>query len=376
MLKATANIADLQKGLAQTSSIAGKFTSMPILANVRLDASGGRLTLTATDLEITFQASYDADVLEEGSFTVPAKALSDIAGSLSGNSATLEELENLVLKVKTDYFTADLLGISPDEFPKTADTGSVTYTEFPSAQVADAVSKTIYSVAVGNTNFNLAGIFWVKEPLEDGRETLKLVSTDNNRLNIATLAVDNLEAFLLDTGVLLSRKGLTELKNLAETADKISLGVNANNLVAKTENSLLIIRLLSGKFPNYQVLIPQQKGHSINLNRRDFTESLKRMSLISTGKFRVVYFQVNQDSLILTSSNPELGQAEEKIPVDYEGPVIDIGFDPRHLLEALGSLKSEIIQLELIDNSRPAVITGENDPGYTGIITTITPRDD
>jgi DNA polymerase-3 subunit beta len=376
MLKAMVTIQELQRGLSLTTNIAGKFSSMPILANVRLEASAGRLTLTATDLETTFQASYAADVMDEGSLTVPAKTLSSIASSLNGSTVILEELENLVLQVKTDYFVTDLLGLSSNEFPKTEDMGAITFTDFPSSDLVDSINKTIYSISVGNANFNLGGIYWVKEPLGEEHEVLKLVSTDNNRLNVATLATDNLEAFLLDTGVLVSRKGLQELKALAETTERISLGLNATNLVARTANSLLILRLLNGKFPNYHLLIPTEEGYGITLNRKEFTDTLKRMSLLVNEKFRVIYFFVNSDSMLLTSNNPELGQAEEKIPISYEGPPLKIGFDPKFILDAITTMKSEKIKISITSNKRPAVLTGENDRGYLGIITTVAPPED
>jgi DNA polymerase-3 subunit beta len=375
MLKVSADINELKKGLSQTSSIANKFTSMPIMANVLLEGAAGRLTLTATDLEITFQCSYDADVLEEGSITVPAKTLSDITNSLKGSVVLLEEKENLILGIVADNFSTDIFGISPEEFPKPADTGAITFTDFPSSDLVDSINKTNYSVAPGNTNYNLAGVYWVKEPAGE-HEVLKLVSTDNNRLNIAILATDNLEAFMLDEGILVSRKSLTELKSLAEKTDRVSLGVNANSLVARTSNSIMIMRLLNGKFPNYKALIPNEDGYVINLDRKDFTESLKRMSLLSNDKYRVVYFMVNEDSLVLTSRNPTLGHAQETIIINHQGPSIHVGFDPKCLLEPLNTLKSDKVKLSLINSSRPAIITGESDPGYMGIVSIITPRED
>ncbi|MDR2405782.1 MAG: DNA polymerase III subunit beta [Deltaproteobacteria bacterium] len=375
MLKVLANIEELKKGLSQTSSIANRYTSMPIMANVLLEGAAGRLTLTATDLEITFQCSYDADVLDEGSLTVPAKILSDIVSSLRGTVVFLEEKENLILNIECDNFSTDIFGMSPEEFPRPADTGAITFTDFPGGDLVDSITKTNYSVATGNTNYNLAGVFWVKEPVGD-HEVLKLVSTDNNRLNIATLATDNLEAFLLDEGILVSRKSLTELKSLAEKNDRVSLGVNANNLVARTPNSIMIMRLLNGKFPMYQSLIPKEEGYIINLDRKEFSDTLKRISLLSSDKYRVVYFKVNEDSLVLYSRNSDVGEAQEKIIISHQGPFIHVGFDPKCLLEPLGTLKSEKVKLSIINSSRPAVITGEADPGYMGIVSIITPRED
>lgn len=370
-----ANIKELQKDLTHITSIAGKFTSMPILSNVLIEASGGLLTLTASDLEVTFQCSIEADVLEEGAITVPAKPFADIIGSLKGATLTLEERENLVLRVKTDYYHSDLLGISPTEFPKTMDTGAVTFTEFPGAALVDSINKTIYSVAGGNTNYNLAGIFWVKEQVGD-HEALKLVSTDNSRLNIATLAEENLGGLLLDEGVLVSRKGLSELKSLAEDSLAVSLGVDAKNLVARTGNTLLVMRLLNGKFPNYHVLIPDEAGHPIVVKREDFSDSLKRVSKIFDDKVRVVYLRIGEDSLTLSGKNSKVGESEESLTVSHSGPELSFGFDPRHLLDAISTMKSKELRINIIDNKRPAVLSGDQDPGYLGILTIMAPAEE
>ena len=256
--------------------------------------------------------------------------------------------------------------------------GTVSFTDFPSSDIIDAINKTIYSVVPGNSNFNLGGIFWEKDS-SGGQEVLKLASTDNNRLNVATLAAGGLDEFVMaegSPGFIISRKSLSELKSLAEGEDRVALGVGASCLVAKTKNSLMIMRHLSGQFPKYQALIPTEEGWVITVSRKDFIESLKRVSLLSAEKSRIVYFAIHDGGMIMSIANKAVGQAEEKITISYTGPDINIGFDPKHLLASLNSLKSERVSIRIINNKNPAVGTGEADPGYLGIITTVTPREE
>ncbi|MDR2459368.1 MAG: DNA polymerase III subunit beta [Deltaproteobacteria bacterium] len=371
MLKAKVKNDEFQKGLSQTSNIAGKFTSMPILSNVLLQTVGGKLILNATDLETTFQAEYLADVISEGKLAIPAKTLNDISHSLDSSEVLdLEELDNFTLEVKGGAFKTNIYGMSPDEFPRSPQLENLPLAQVKSSDLLDAISKTSYSVTTTNTNYNLAGIFWITEEVDDAK-VLHLVSSDSNRLNITTLTSPTIADFDGDRGLITSRKGLMELKLLAETSESIQLAVNISSLVAKTDNSLLMIRLLEGNFPDYRKLIPPSPTITITLNRREFIDTLRRMTLLTTNKFKVIYFKFTQDNLNLSTHNPELGLAEENVAVQYEGEELTIGFEPRHLMDPILNLKSERFQIEILDANRPVIIKGADDPGYMGILTTV-----
>ncbi|MDR2613158.1 MAG: DNA polymerase III subunit beta [Deltaproteobacteria bacterium] len=376
MLKAKVKREDLQKGLAQTSNIAGKFTSMPILANVLLETSGDRLLVSATDLEISFLATYEAEVSGEGKITVPSKTLSDIVHSLSSaEHIDLTEMDNQTLEVRTDTFRVEIYGLSPDDYPRIGDAEDVPMAEFGSDALTDAIGKTIYSVTTNNHNFNLAGIQWIKENKEGEEEAVRLVSSDSNRLNVATLRPSGIENFPADEGILVSRKGLNELKSLAEANSSVRIGVSVNQLACRAGNSVLIIRLLEGKFPDYNGLLPPPPTMSVELNRREIGDTLKRMSLLTTNKCRVIFLRFVQDWLYISTENPELGQAEEMVALDYSGEEVIIGFDPRHLLDAINSLRSERFRIKYVDQKTPVILTADDDAGWLCIISTVSPKD-
>jgi DNA polymerase-3 subunit beta len=375
MLKAKVKNDEFLKGLTQTSNIAGKFTSMPILTNVLLETSGGKLILNATDLEITFQASYDADVLGEGRITIPAKTLFQIAHSVNAETVELEEKENLVLHVKAHNYRSDIYGLSAEDFPRPASVSGVPMAEFDSEALIDAIAKTSFTVSnTGPQNYNLSGIQWLKETTDEG-PVVRLVSSDSNRLNYATLKPADIDDFQLDGGILVSHKGLQELKSLAETTDKLKIGVNISNLTAQTKNSILAMRLLEGKFPDYKGLLPPAPTVTVVLNRKEFQEVMTRMNLFTTPKYRAIYFKFTEDNLLLTTKNPEMGEAQEEVPVSFKSEEMTIAFDPKHILEPLKIMKSERVKLSIVNNKTPVVIYGDDDPGYLGIITTISQRD-
>ncbi|MDR2353542.1 MAG: DNA polymerase III subunit beta [Deltaproteobacteria bacterium] len=377
MLKVKVKKDELEKGLAQISNIAGKFSSMPVLANVLLEAQDGLLILSGTDLELTFRARYTAEVFDEGKITAPAKTLSDLVHAVNSEFVVLEELENQTLELQTTNFTTDIYGMSPESFPYVSDLENIPMAEFQAAKLVDAINKTIYTVSASKINYNLSGIYWFKEPDENEVEVLRLASSDSNRLNLATLPTNNLEDMHLENGILVSRKGLAELKTLADNVETIALGLDVNNLIAKTSTTTLSIRLLQGNFPNYKMLIPETPPVTVVLNRKDFIESLKRFNLLTTSKYRMAYMEISENSIILTNDNPELGTAKEEIETEYKGPNYKLSFDPKFFLEPLGTLKSERFQFLLTDTKKPVRITAvDDDPGYMGIISLIAPKDE
>jgi DNA polymerase-3 subunit beta len=378
MLKAKVKNDEFLKGLSQTSDIAGKFTSMPILTNVLLETSGGKLILNATDLEITFQASYDAEVLGEGKITIPAKHLYQIANSVNAEIVELEEKEHLVLNVKADNFKADIFGLSAEDFPRPASVSGVPMTEFESDALIDAINKTSYTVNPASSGkFNLAGIQWIKETTDAGISHIRLVSSDVNRLNYATLNPQDIGDFLRDNqlGILISQKGILELKSLAETVDKLKIGVNISHLTAQTDNAILSVRLLEGNFPDYKSVVPQNPVVTVTFSRKDLHEVVTRMNLLTTPKYRAIFFNFSEDKLLLSTKNPDLGEAEEEFPMDYKFPPMSVAFDPRHILDSLKVMKSDRVKLSILDLSKPVAIYGDEDPGFLGIIATITQKE-
>jgi DNA polymerase-3 subunit beta len=255
------------------------------------------------------------------------------------------------------------------------DTDNVVCLPFETESLKDAINKTSYSVFQGQQAFNFAGIYWIKEIDENGQQVLRLTSTDSSRLNVASIYSESVEAFPLepqfDKGILVPRKGLLELKNLADTVPVLNLGLTMNNLVAKTDNAVMHIRLLEGLFPDISKVRHQDHDKELTVNRKDFLEVLKRVSILTTQKYNTIYFQFLPGILNLTIVNPELGRADERVVTDYDGPEVTIGFEAKFFIEALSAMKSSRVRLAITDSIKPVVLTGAEDPGYTGIITTL-----
>jgi len=358
---------DLAKGVGQTSAIAEKRSSMPILSNILMEAIAGELKLTATDMEISFQGVYPAEVAEPGRLTVTAKKLNEVVRLLPADEINLRETANLSLELTAGQFSTQMYGLSPADFPQMPPVDDIQYIEANGQELTGAIDKTIFSVAVEETRYNLSGVFMEKIEYE-GSPCLRFVSTDGHRLNMASVSPPNLADLELPKGILISKKGLGELRRLADSVEKIQLGVTVNSLVARTPTAILSMRLLDGRFPDYHLVLPKDNDKHLRAGRKELLDTLKRISIMSSDDYKAVKFKIEPGRLTISSMTPELGKAEESLAVEYDGPMLESGFNPRFFIEALAPLVSDKIKISLFDAEKPALLTAAEDPGYYGVI--------
>jgi DNA polymerase III subunit beta len=172
----------------------------------------------------------------------------------------------------------------------------------------------------------------------------------------------------LAQGVMIPRKGMSELNRLASEEGVVEIGFKQKDCVAKKQNALLVMRLLEAKFPDYQAVIPTEAAFSISLKRSSLLEAMRKMLILSNERYRAVKITLENDVLDLVSANPDLGEAQEKIDITYSGERIEAGFNPRYFIDVVQAMQSDIIHMEFMDNSKPCVIKGDEDDGFIGLI--------
>jgi DNA polymerase-3 subunit beta len=367
MLHAKVRREELSKGISQAYSVANKRTTMPILSNVLISTQDDQLVLTVTDLEITFQGHYNAEIIENGLITIPAKIFNEVIKSIIGDVVEIRETDNHSMELSCGTFKTTLFGLSPENFPKVPLLDNMAYTTFESKDIIDAINKTIFAVATSDDTYNLSGVNLIKD-IEDSEQFLRWVSTDAQRLNVCSMTCPDLSNFQPEGKVLISRKGLQELKNLADGSETIALAVSSNSFTAKTDNALLMARLLDGAYPDYKPIIPKDNDQTVWLDRKAFQDSLKRISLLTSDKYPVSKFAFTKDLLTITSMNPELGQAEESLGVEYNGEDIVTGFNPSFYIDVISAMRSEKISILLKAGNATYLLSGPEDPGYIAVL--------
>jgi DNA polymerase III subunit beta len=362
----------LLKGVSRTLGVVDRRGTMPILSHFLLDAQDSQVTIAATDLEVSFRGVYPAEVLEPGSLTLPAHYFHNLIKEMPGDFLELVGTEKSNLQIQVGESRYQLLGLPADQFPPVPEITDQTLAEVESGQLKEMIEKTIFSVSVDDLQYHLSGIFWEKLETPGGLE-LRLVSTDGHRLTVIQRPLPASEHFAIEDGILIPRKGVAEISRLLAEEEKVSLGLTKKSLALKADNKFLFIRLLEKKFPDYRRIVPESFEFRFRLNRQVLFDTIKRISLLSTDRFRGVIFNLTADTLEVNFQNPEVGEGREVVPLTLdEGDAgqlpIQIGFNARYFLEPLAAMSGEEVLLEMNDKDRPCRLMDKDDPSYYAIV--------
>jgi DNA polymerase III subunit beta len=253
--------------------------------------------------------------------------------------------------------------------PEIAD---LTLVEVDSAVLKEMIEKTIFSVSVDDLQYHLSGIFWERLETPEGFQ-LRMVSTDGHRLTLIQRPLPASEQFAIEEGILIPRKGVAEILRLLAEEEKVGLGLSKKSLALQTDSKYLFIRLLEKKFPEYRRIIPESFAYRFVLSRQALYETIRRISLLSTERFRGVVLTFGPDTLEVTFHNPEVGEGREVVPLtlaagDAGELPMQIGFNARYFLEPLSVMTEDTVFLELNDRERPCRLVQQDDPNYFAII--------
>jgi DNA polymerase-3 subunit beta len=369
MMKLRVERDTLLKGVFRTLGVVDRRGTMPILSHFLMQAEGAQVTIAATDLEVSFRGVYPALVEEPGALTLPAHYFHNLVKELPGDFLDLTGTEKSNLQIQVGESRYQLLGLPADQFPPIPEITDQAMAAVESRQLKDMIEKTIFSVSVDDLQYHLSGIFWEKvEGLQ-----LRMVSTDGHRLTVIQRLLPESEQFAIEDGILIPRKGVAEISRLLAEEGKVSLGLSKKSLALKADNKFLFIRLLEKKFPDYRRIIPEAFEYRFVLSRQAMFDTIKRISLLSTERFRGVIFNLSADTLEVNFQNPEVGEGRELLPVELEqGDAsqlpMQIGFNARYFLEPLSAMTGDEVVLNMNDKDRPCRLMDKDDPSYFAII--------
>jgi DNA polymerase III subunit beta len=361
---------DLINLLAKTQNIVDKRNTMPILVNVLFDANKSRLKVFATDLEVSLTDETIADVQEPGQLAVNARNLFDIVKELSEGPISLTKKKNNWIEIKQNKSVFNIVGIGAEEYPIFPTFKTTDFIKVEAKVISEMIERTIYSVSNDETRYHLNGVYFEKRK-ENGKICFRMVATDGHRLSLVEreISSDIHESSIPNTGVIIPRKGLTEIKKIIDSLEGfIEMAFEGSQLIIKNNNTVLMVRLIEGKYPNYQQLIPQKVMKTASIDREIFLGSIRRVSLLSNHKSKGVTISLSNGKMEITSNNPELGDAKEEIDVEYSGDDMKIGFNAKYILDILNSFDDQNLDLELDGQLSPGLIRPENDKKYTCVV--------
>lgn len=304
---------------------------------------------------------------QEGNITISGRKLFEILKESNSEKFVIKGKENNWVFLSDGVARFDLACIEPEEFPIFIEPEDVPMVSIDGALLSDMINKTIYAVTIEEAGFKLSGVFTEKVAYE-GRSFLRMVATDGHRLSLIDRPVPNLENLDLPQGVMIPKKGMSELNRLGSEGGNLEIGFKQKNCVAKKENAVLVMRLLEAKFPDYQAVIPKESAFRVSLKRSSLQEAMRKMLILSNERYRAVKITLEDNVMDLVSTNPDLGEAQEKLDITYSGDRVEAGFNPKYFIDVIQAMQSDIIHMEFTDNSKPCVLKGEADEGFIGLI--------
>ena len=361
---------DLLRELHLIQGIVERKNTIPILANVLMEANGGEdVQLLATDLEVGLRSRCPATITKAGSLTIPAKKLYMIVRALPETDIRIKQEAKGSVKVAADRFDSRIQTLPREDFPTLPEPGDSATATLPRALLRQMVAKTQFTITHDDTRYFLNGALLVLKP-----DQITLVATDGHRL--ALVSAKRAQA---GTGkdvegevrAILPKKTMWELARLlAEGDGDVEYGRGEKHLFFKVDGRQLISRMIDAQFPAYERVIPQGNDKTIEFERDRLMSAIKRVALLSSERSRAVKFQISKDSVEVISSSPEVGEAKETLVVEYGGTPVQVCFNAQYVIDFLNVAGTDSIALEFKDEMSQAVMRPIGGEGcdYTYVI--------
>jgi DNA polymerase-3 subunit beta len=354
-MKATIERATLLKSLGHVQSVVERRNTIPILSNVLIEArDDNSIRLMATDLDLQVDESVPATVTQAGATTVSAHTLFDIVRKLpDGSQVELNAAEGK-MQVNAGRARFNLSTLPRDDFPVIAEGELPTRFELPAATLRQLIDKTRFAISSEETRYYLMGIF-----LHVADDQLKAAATDGHRLARVVLPKPDGADGMPD--VIVPRKCVAELRKLLEEVEgTVEISMSATKVRFGLGSAVLTSKLIDGTFPDYNRVIPTGNDKLLKLDTKTFSAGVDRVSTIASEKTRAVKMSVDRDKVTLSVTSPEAGTATEELPADYGSETIEIGFNARYLLDILGEIDGDTVEVHLADAAAPTLLR-END---------------
>lgn len=364
---------EMQEKLSNIQNIVEKKNTMPILSHFLLDAGKKESYIVATDLETALKEPVEVKVEEEGKLCIPARKLFEIVREMDGD-LLFESVDESSsgggwLKVKAGTSEFRLACLSANDFPVWPAMEDVEEITIDATVLMEMIERTIYSAGESDTRYTLNGLLFHIQPKD---KSLTIVGTDGHRL---ALIMKQMEGEGKDEKkIIVPRKAVSELRRfLNSEAEKTKILIGKNHLlfIVGVEVQFLT-RLIEGAYPNYEHVIPQANEKKVSINREAFTKALRRVSVMSRERANAVRFDFGESAsggnLVISSSNPDLGEAREEVAIDYKGDKLSAGFNAKYLIEAMGAMMAERVVLELQDPLSPVLVKEEGSEDYRCVV--------
>ena len=336
---------ELLRELTATQGVVERKTTIPILSNYLFEAGGDKLSLTATDLDLSLRTSCNAKVKKEGACTIPARKLYDYAKLLPDADITIKLLDNHWVSIRCGRSNTKMVGMARSNFPSLPVFPSAGAIKIPAGVLRSMIAKTGFAIASEESRYTLNGALMVLKP-----ESITMVATDGHRLAHVERGGEKFEGVSGEMKTLIPKKAMDELKSLLDSdVETIDFAKDESTLFFRVGPRLLTSRQLTGQFPNYEAVLPKDISKSITLQGEELGAAIARVAQFADERSRAVRLRLEKGELKISASSTETGESEDSIEVAYDGEPMAIGFNAQYLMDFIKATGSCEVKLELKD---------------------------
>jgi len=361
-MKTTIKREDILGPLQHVIGAVERRQTLPILGNVLLKSTGGDITLTATDLEIEMVAGINAKGSDDFQTTIPARKLLDICKALPESSEINFTVDDSRVSLTSACSRFTLASLPARDFPGLDEIAFLQSFSIPQNQLKSLFDKTSFAMAQQDVRYYLNGIL-----MEISADKIKLVATDGHRLALSETAQET--GVEEDKQIIIPRKAVLELSRLLESGDsRATCMLSQNHLRVERSSLVFTTKLIDGKFPDYQRVIPVDGNKVMEVSRETLKQSMSRIAILSNEKYRGIRLTLSSGNLSIQANNPDQEEAEEELQVDYNESEMEIGFNVTYLIDVLNVLNSKKVQVKLKDSNSSAIISDSEDDSSLYIV--------
>lgn len=353
---------EIQEKLSHIQNIVEKRNTMPILSHFLLDAGKKGSSMLATDLQIAIKEPIAAKVQGEGKLCIPARKLFEIVREAEGD-ITIEAEDEQWIKVHFAKSRFRLACLPPAEFPAWPGIEGAEEITIGMQDMSELIEKTVYAAGESDTRYTLNGLLFHLQPKE---KKITVVGTDGHRLAVMTKGLETKTG--AEKKIIVPRKAATELRRFFDGAEKVTASIGKNHILFTIGDIQFLVRLIEGSYPNYEQVIPKANEKEIGINREEFLRTLRRVSVMSRERSNAVKVDISENTLAISSSNPEIGEARDEISVAYTGDALSIGFNAKYILDALSAMTGDEVIFALQDPLSPTLLREGRESQYQCVV--------
>lgn len=354
--------------LSKVQGLTARKSNLGITENILIRSCDAGIHLSATDLETGFDGTYPAEMEVTGAIAINAKKFFEIVKEFPSDTIEINEIENRWIEIGNQKVQYHIVGMNPDDFPDTPTLEAVPLFNMEADALRNMIDKAAMISGTGDDKrAHINGVYFERKQVED-KVLVRMVSTDGSRL--ATVDVPYADAGELPEweGVLIPKKGLSEVAKFLDKGGVVQIGLKDSYFMAQKESDTLIIRLLEGDFPKYDDIVSKQNAYTLNIDKKPFAKMLRRMSILSSEKYKGAIFNFDKNQLVITATNPDIGESKEDLAIEYEGDKIEAAFNPKFFSDCLNAIHEDNVLLHMVDGEKPCLVEGENDKSFLTVI--------